>query len=129
VLECCRRVVEAERGLSGGGALCRSGLGCVMLLHTVVARCRNPRVRRRALGLLQTCARREGLWDSKLAGRVAAQTLEMEEQALQGGDGCEGLRIREVKMEWYGEKGAFLRFITVGDWKNGGVGIRKSFHW
>ncbi|KAK1750435.1 hypothetical protein QBC47DRAFT_418189 [Echria macrotheca] len=128
MLELCRRVVDGERG-EGSRALCRSGLGCVMLLHTIVARCRNSRVRRRALSLLQTCARREGLWDSTLAARVAAQTLEMEEQALQGGDGCEDLRIREVKMEWYGEKGAFLRFVTVGDWKNGGDGIRKSFHW
>ena len=42
-------------------------------------RCRDPRIRRKALRLLQTCNRREGLWDSTASARVAEMVIRLEE--------------------------------------------------
>jgi hypothetical protein len=112
-----------------------SGLGYVMPLHMIAARCRNPKLRRRALHLLLTASRREGIWDSYLAGTIASQTLEIEEQGSRSANGGDervldgDMRVREVKIKLQGEKKALLRFVTVADWKNGGTGTEKIIEW
>lgn len=55
--------------------------GVVPHLFWAAARCRNPRIRRRAVHLLLACKRREGLWDSKICGRIAERVIAIEEQA------------------------------------------------
>lgn len=55
--------------------------GVVPHLYWAAARCRNPRIRRRAVHLLLSCNRREGLWDSKICGRVAERVIAIEETA------------------------------------------------
>jgi hypothetical protein len=54
-------------------------LGLISPLYITIARCRDPIIRRRALHLLYTCNRKEGIWDSRLAARVAQRILEVEE--------------------------------------------------
>ncbi|PYH40693.1 Zn(II)2Cys6 transcription factor domain-containing protein [Aspergillus saccharolyticus JOP 1030-1] len=56
-------------------------LGFLTLLYICATRCRDSTIRRRALRLLETCRRREGVWDSDLAGRVARRLIEIEEHA------------------------------------------------
>lgn len=117
---------------------CTSGLGIVLPLHTVAARCRNPYHRRRALDLLLSIDRRECLWDSGLTGRIVTKTMEIEEHAhsialahsLKGRpEELEYARVREVKVEFTEEKKVLLRYITVGDWKVGGSGTQHVIEW
>lgn len=110
---------------------CVSGLGYVMPLHLVAARCRNPHLRRRALELLMSCPRREGLWDAQLTGKVVSQTIAIEEDAMvsvPGGDGriMADKRVMSVKIEFDGETTASLRFVTVDDWKKGRSGSQSA---
>ncbi|KEF53923.1 uncharacterized protein A1O9_09718 [Exophiala aquamarina CBS 119918] len=55
--------------------------GVVPHLYWAAARCRSPRIKRRAVLLLLLCNRREGLWDSKICGRVAERVITIEETA------------------------------------------------
>jgi hypothetical protein len=54
-------------------------LGLISPLYITVTRCRDPSIRRRALYLLYTCNRKEGIWDSRLAAHVAQRIVEVEE--------------------------------------------------
>ncbi|KAJ5279280.1 hypothetical protein N7478_004652 [Penicillium angulare] len=54
-------------------------LGIVTPLYMCVTRCRDSGIRYRALNMLIFCQRREGLWDSELAGRMAKHTIAIEE--------------------------------------------------
>jgi len=134
LVHCEHFVASARRSpqASKEQARCSSGLGCVMPLHVVAARCRNPRLRRRAVKLLLECSRREGIWDSLVTGRVAAQTVEIEEQYMSPSALCYDLepsvrevgRVREVKIELQGERSVLLRFVIVGQGE-----IQKQIQW
>jgi len=101
---------------------CVAGLGFVMPLHTVASRCRNPRIRRRAVQLLLECSRREGIWDSLITGKVVAQTVELEEEFMdpaavqqdQDPELKEQGRVWNTKIELQGERSALIRFQVVG---------------
>jgi len=115
---------------------CSSGLGYVMPLHTVAARCRNPGLRKRALGLLLSIARRECLWDSVLTGKIVAKTQEIEEQSRTAsspssshGPVASDLRVREVKITFEGDRKAHLNFIAVEDWRKNQPGIQHFIEW
>jgi hypothetical protein len=54
-------------------------LSPIVPLFVVGCRCRDPIIRRRAITLLLSCRRREGVWDSLAAGMVASQCLKREE--------------------------------------------------
>lgn len=71
-------------------------------LFYVGTRCRISSVRRRAIALLRSTNRREGLWDSGLAAKVAQLVMEIEEEGREaGGEIPEAKRItlREVEFE------------------------------
>lgn len=132
ILIFCEQLVKDDRAAYTRPS-CSSGLGIVLPLHTVAARCRNPRHRRRALDMLFSIERRECLWDSVLTGRIATKTMEIEELAHSmalvhsSGDHAKELddaRVREVKVEFAEDKKVLLQYITVGDWKVGGSGTR-----
>ena len=130
MLRHCEFVVKKQQE-SRSPYSCSSGLGYIRPLHMVAARCRNSRLRWRATELLISCTRREGLWDAKLAGQIAAQTIRLEEQAANSlvTDNLKvpaDKRIREVKFELQGEKAAVVRFITVDDWKKSRPGLQKA---
>ena len=50
-----------------------------MFVFLVAIRCRDPFIRRRAITLLLRERRREGVWDSFAAARVAAEIVNLEE--------------------------------------------------
>ncbi|KAG5925593.1 hypothetical protein E4U42_004142 [Claviceps africana] len=54
-------------------------LGIVPPLYVVATKCREPRLRRRAIQLLRSSARREGMWDSELAARIGQWVMDIEE--------------------------------------------------
>ncbi|KAJ5757801.1 uncharacterized protein N7511_006495 [Penicillium nucicola] len=56
-------------------------LGIVTPLYLCATRCRESYVRHRAIDLMLSCQRREGLWDAELAGRVAKRVVQIEENA------------------------------------------------
>ncbi|KAH0495309.1 hypothetical protein TgHK011_008871 [Trichoderma gracile] len=82
-------------GTAGGGGGQRAGtgafpthnikpsfsadLGIVPPLFVVATKCREPTVRREAIQLLRSSARREGMWDSELAANIAQWIMEIEE--------------------------------------------------
>lgn len=54
-------------------------LSPIVPLFITACRCRDPYIRRRAISLLLSFRRREGVWDSLGAGMVAAQCMKKEE--------------------------------------------------
>ncbi|UKZ83483.1 hypothetical protein TrVFT333_011292 [Trichoderma virens FT-333] len=54
-------------------------LGIVPPLFVVATKCRDPVVRREAIQLLRSSARREGMWDSELTANIAQWVMEVEE--------------------------------------------------
>lgn len=108
----CELLAAQERESSSSAApSCSSGLGYIMPLHMVTARCRDPIARKRALELLLKSKRTEGIWNGRLAGVVARETVAIEEE----GNG----KVREVKVEFSGDRGAVVRYVTVDDWVEG----------
>lgn len=51
-------------------------------LFTVVFRCRDPYLRRRAVALLYKVPRQEGVWNSHLTARCAERMINIEEEGL-----------------------------------------------
>ena len=66
-------------------------LGTIFPLFFTAIKCRHPVTRRRAIALLNAAKRREGMWESIGAARVAEFVMKLEEKDL--GDG-------EVVTEW-----------------------------
>lgn len=56
--------------------------GIIPPLFTVVHKCRDPYVRRRALALLYRVPRQEGMWNSHLTARCAERIVKIEEEGL-----------------------------------------------
>lgn len=55
-------------------------LGIVPPLYVVATKCRVPHVRRQAIQLLRSSARREGMWDSELTARIGMWIMDVEEE-------------------------------------------------
>ena len=51
-------------------------------LYSVAHKCRDPFLRRRAIALLRSSPRQEGIWDSHMAARVAERIMTIEESGL-----------------------------------------------
>lgn len=79
----------------------------VIPLHIVGHKCRDPVLRRRALFLMLSNRRREGVWDSTLAGTCATWAMEIEEKYLEDGKVPAWARIhgvvlsRDKRPRWY----------------------------
>jgi hypothetical protein len=57
-------------------------LGIIPPLHLAALKCRDPRIRRQAIGLLLSCSRREGCWDGALLGKVDTWIMQLEEEGI-----------------------------------------------
>ena len=51
-------------------------------LYAVAHKCRDPKIRRRAVALLYSSPRQEGIWHSQIAARVAQRLINIEEESL-----------------------------------------------
>lgn len=58
--------------------------GIIMPLATVALKCRDNQVRRKAIALLKSAHRQEGIWNSLLTAKVAERVMEIEEDGLDG---------------------------------------------
>jgi hypothetical protein len=70
----------------------------------------------------------EGIWDSRLAGEIASQTVAIKEDAEDSVPDPDR-RVREVKIQLEEEKMARLCLITVADWKRGHAGTQRVIRW
>lgn len=57
-------------------------LGIVPPLFLVATKCREPTLRRQAISLLRSSARREGMWDSELVARIGHWIMDIEESSF-----------------------------------------------
>lgn len=57
-------------------------MGLIGPLYEVIARCRDPFIRRRALLLLKSAHMQEGVWNSTLTATVAERVVQIEEEGL-----------------------------------------------
>ncbi|KAH8678856.1 hypothetical protein BGZ60DRAFT_468234 [Tricladium varicosporioides] len=51
-------------------------------LYEIIGRCRDPTIRRKAIELLESAPRQEGIWNSFLTAKVARRVMEIEEEGL-----------------------------------------------
>jgi hypothetical protein len=142
MLDYCRLILQdddSSQDRTTQQPIYSSGLGIIMPLHMVAARCRNPTVRQEAVDLLLRAQRREWLWDSTLVEKIVSTTIELEQSAslvnheqvdLQKSQKVpDNARIREVKLHFEGERSARLVFITVEQWRNKQSGYRRFIKW
>ncbi|KAE8443428.1 hypothetical protein EG329_001910 [Mollisiaceae sp. DMI_Dod_QoI] len=75
-------------------------LQSVWPLDVIAKKCRNPRMRRRAIQLLKNKPRREGMWDSIVAALVCEWVVNVEEEGmLEDGSIPESARVRNIGVE------------------------------
>lgn len=109
-------------------------LGVVTPLYLCATRCRESLIRHRAIDLLSTCHRREGLWDSELAGRITRRIVSIEETAAGIKPGahytCADIgiasRVRSLNPQYGQERGIKIRYNWEGD---GAAPIEEVFTW
>ncbi|PWY96242.1 hypothetical protein BO94DRAFT_580105 [Aspergillus sclerotioniger CBS 115572] len=109
-------------------------LGIITPLYICATRCRDSKIRYRALSFLFCCRRREGLWDSDLAARVAQEYITIEEnaagitpgvsyQVAEIGREC---RVRSLSPRFEEGRQASIRCIVDGQVD---CEMRKIFTW
>ena len=73
-------------------------------LFAVAHKCRDPYLRRRAIAVLRTAPRQEGVWDSINAAHVAERIMTIEESGLEKVECCQDVpasaRISEVSVSF-----------------------------
>ncbi|KAL8722640.1 MAG: hypothetical protein Q9181_007443 [Wetmoreana brouardii] len=71
-------------------------------LFTIAHKCRDPFLRRRAIALLYSAPRQEGVWDSILTARVSERIMHMEEDGLEEVKCCadvpDRVRISDIQV-------------------------------
>lgn len=85
-------------------------VGLIQPVYFTAIKCRNPKLRRRALAVLSSHPHREGMWDATLLATIAARIIQLEEVAastLAGGQQTgllpESARFWEVRILLLGE--------------------------
>ncbi|KAH8653927.1 hypothetical protein BGZ60DRAFT_533025 [Tricladium varicosporioides] len=110
-------------------------MGIIIPLYTVASQCQDPSIRRKAIALLRSTSRQEGLWNSLLVAKAAERIMEIEESILEERCACAhypGL-ARSSNFKPFLEldaKGGRLRYIQHGqgafDYRNV---VEEIFHW
>jgi hypothetical protein len=81
-------VAQAEKVLQlspvGEGASFTLNTEVIMPLASVAFKDRNGQLRRKAIALMRSAHRQEGIWNSLLTARVAERAMEIEEDGLDG---------------------------------------------
>ncbi|KAF5584092.1 Zn(2)-C6 fungal-type DNA-binding domain-containing protein [Fusarium pseudocircinatum] len=82
LVNCASRVLETDT-VPQAAPLFHLEIGVVPVLFVIVAWCRDPGIRRKAISLLMSRQAQEGVWSSHLTGRVARRIMEAEEEMLE----------------------------------------------
>ncbi|KAF1951331.1 hypothetical protein CC80DRAFT_496151 [Byssothecium circinans] len=119
-----------------------SNSGVCSALWLVTSRARSSALRRRAIALMLKYPRREGVWDSVLAGRVAWERLVLEETALDGQPGVrrgrleprngyipDCNRIRSIAVDYIGSRLGKVEFRSTKQYEMGARGVTKLIAW
>jgi hypothetical protein len=119
-----------------------SGSGLCSALWVVTSRAASSAIRRRAIAMMLKYPRREGVWDSVLAGRVAWERLILEETALDGQLGVRRGRleqhaayipiqnkIRSVEVKYLDKRVATVTFRSKKQAEMGYPGVLKLMAW
>ena len=83
-----RRIVEMSEVVcstirqNGEGSDYSLDLGYLAATFFAAIRCRDPSLRRRAISVLESHSRREGMWESTAAGAIARRWMQLEEDGL-----------------------------------------------
>lgn len=94
-------------------------------LYWICVKCRHPAMRRRAIAVLRSMRRREGMWDSSIAAVVADRVVAVEETSLDGqGLPTEEVRIHGTPFAFEGDAGPLGLLVSFqskpfgvyGDW-------------
>lgn len=109
-------------------------LGVVTPLYLCATRCRDSSVRYYSIRLMSYCQRREGLWDSDLAARIAKRIVTIEEMTAQISPATEyspsdiGLacRVSSLSPAFDQTKRVRIRYNREGS--NSGI-IEETFTW
>ncbi len=73
-------------------------------IYIVASMCRERHTRRRAISMLESTPRREGIWDSILMANIAKTAMEIEERGLEGEFIPEKARIKVAKTSFNMQK-------------------------
>lgn len=79
VISLTEKVIPKDRGSQPSFSM---DMQIVGPLYEVIGRCRDPIIRRRAIELLESTPRQEGVWNSLLTAKVARRVVEIEEEGL-----------------------------------------------
>lgn len=63
-------------------------MGYIIPIYTVASQCKDPIMRRRAIALLRSTSRQEGIWNSLLVAKAAERITEIEESGLGSFNAC-----------------------------------------
>jgi hypothetical protein len=113
--------------------------GLLSALWVVTSRSRNFAFRRRAIALFLYYPRREGVWDSLIAGRIAWEQLRLEEEALKKGQPKSVEQKGQIVLDWYkvrdiiikypGLRSAEVEFKTIQQYETGEPGVISRISW
>ena len=121
IVSSCRSVLDALTGTSSNSAL-RLGpprarfifeTGIIPLLYIVGSKCREPALRRQAIGLLKMCPVQEGLWEPFGISRICEWLMEIEEQGISKDGGRRAFVPESSRVKLSGMQCEFNRRIWV----------------
>ncbi|KAK0120472.1 hypothetical protein ONS96_010684 [Cadophora gregata f. sp. sojae] len=93
-------VLEQDPNMKPGQATFVFNNHYVLGVFVIALRCRDPTLRRRAIAIMFKYPRREGLWDSVMAAKVASWVMLEEEKGMVDGFVPESARLRIVKNDF-----------------------------
>ncbi|KFY11794.1 hypothetical protein V492_04257 [Pseudogymnoascus sp. VKM F-4246] len=108
-------IVEVDQKSTAGRPAFCMDMALIGPLFAVSCRCRDPIIRRRAISLLRTYDRTEGVWNSFATYKAAQRVLDIEEAGLQNLKSCDDVpgwaRISNVSLAFdHVEKRAALTY-------------------
>lgn len=91
-------------------------LGITPVVYLVASRCRDPYLRRSAIEQLKAFKRREGVWDSTTAARIAERIMAIEEQGISRVKTCKDVpehrRIRLLSTDAHPHNGRMRLYFV-----------------
>ena len=121
-----------------------AGSGLLTAMWLVTSRTRDPILRRRAIAMLLDYPRREGVWDSLLAGRIAWEAMILEESSEDVNSGLSGMKlgeplksgyisdenkIRDISISYTGLRIARVEYRSTPQYIKGEKGVVRTICW